>query len=465
MGRSPAKRSPELKAPVAVGERHRVRIVDLDTEGDGVGRVHDWVVFVPGTVPGDEAVVEITEIARRYGRARLVELLEPSPDRVAPPCPVAGRCGGCQLQALDYAAQLRWKERRVREALRRIGGLEGVTVLPVLGMQQPWRYRNKAQYPLAAVGGQLVMGFFARGTHEIVEADDCLIQDPLNVEVAFLARSLLAQAGVPGYDETTGQGVIRHVVVRTSRAHRTAMAILVTNGPDLPGREEIVAGLAAHPKVVSVAQNINTRRTNVIFGEETRILWGEPHLEDKIGHVRFLISPRSFFQVNGEQVEVLYEQVRHDAALTGVERVLDAYCGVGTIALYLAGQAAEVVGIESVPEAVEDARRNAAYNGIENAFFRVGRVEDVLPRLIQQGQRFDVAVLDPPRRGCEPSVLEALAAAGVPRLVYVSCHPESLARDLGRLAALGYAVEQVQPVDMFPMTTHIECVARMSLSR
>lgn len=462
MARSPGKRSQEITAPVRTGERHRVRIVDLDADGDGVGRVREWVVFVPGAVPGDEAIVEITEIARRYGRGRLVELLEPSPDRVAPPCPVAGRCGGCQLQALDYAAQLRWKERRVREALRRIGGLHNLEVLPVLGMREPWRYRNKAQYPLAPVGGRLAMGFFARGTHEIVEAEDCLIQDPLNVEVALLARRLLAEAGVPAYDETTGRGVIRHVVVRSSRARRTAMVVLVTNGPELPQRDTIVAGLAAHPQVVSVAQNVNPRRTNVIFGEETRILWGEPHLEEEIGHVRFLISPRSFFQVNSEQVGVLYEQVRLDAGLSGREQVLDAYCGVGTIALYLAAQAAHVVGIESVPEAVEDARRNAGHNRIENAAFIVGRVEEALPGLIEQGLRFDVAVLDPPRKGCEPPVLEALAAAGVPRIVYVSCHPESLARDLARLAALGYRIEQVQPVDMFPMTTHVECVARLS---
>src|SRR5690606_4986694 len=261
-------------------------------------------------------------------------------------------------------------------------------------MQQPWRYRNKAQYPLAAVGGQLVMGFFARGTHEIVEADDCLIQDPLNVEVAFLARSLLAQAGVPGYDETTGLGVIRHVVVRTSRAHRTAMAILVTNGPDLPGREEIVAGLAAHPKVVSVAQNINTRRTNVIFGEETRILWGEPHPADKIGHVRFLISPRSSFLVNGEQAAVLYEQVRRAAPCPAATARSTASAG--------------------------RSRRDDAAKGIAGRVRRVGRVEDVLRRLVQQGQGIAVARRSPRLRGCEPAVRGALAAAGVARLVYVS---------------------------------------------
>ena len=453
--------TPATVPPVQVGERHPVRIEDLDTAGDGVGRVNQLVVFVPGTVPGDEALVEVTAVEKRHARGRLIRLLAPSPDRVVPPCPVADRCGGCQLQALAYPAQLRWKERRVREALRRIGGLDGVPVLPVRGMQEPWRYRNKAQYPLAAVNGHIAMGFYARGTHAIVEADDCLIQDPLNVEVAALARSLLARYGVPIYDETTGEGVVRHVVVRASRWHRTAMVVLVTNGPQLPHRDAIVQGLAAHPRVASVVQNINPRRTNVIFGDETRVLWGEAHLEDRIGPVRFLISPRSFFQVNGVQVEVLYEQVRRDAGLMGSERVLDAYCGVGTIALYLARDAREVVGIESVPEAVADAERNARHNAIANARFHVGLVEDVLPDLVQQGQRFDVAILDPPRRGCEPAVLEALARAAVPRLVYVSCHPESLARDLARLSALGYDTEQVQPVDMFPMTTHVESVARL----
>lgn len=446
---------------IRVGLQYPMAIEDLDAAGDGVGRVHGLVVFVPGAVPGDYGLVEMESVARRHGRGRLLRLLRPSPDRVAPPCPVADRCGGCQLQALDYQAQLRWKERRVREALRRIGGLASVPVMPVLGMADPWRYRNKAQYPVAAVDGHVAMGFYARGTHDIVDANDCLIQDPLNVEVANLARSLLDEHRVPIYDEGTGQGVVRHVVVRSSRAHRTAMVILVTNGPHLPAREAVVRGLAAHPAVVSVVQNINPRRTNVIFGDETRILWGASHLEDRIGPVRFLISPRSFFQVNGQQVEVLYEQARRDAGLTGGERVLDAYCGVGTIALYLAAGAREVVGIEAVPDAVADAQRNARHNGIHNARFLVGRVEDVLPGLVQAGQRFDVAVLDPPRRGCDPAVLEALARAGVPRLVYVSCHPESLARDLARLASLGYDTEQVQPVDMFPMTTHIEAVARL----
>lgn len=458
---APKLRRGEPSKPVQVGERHAVAIEDLNTDGDGVGRVQDLVVFVPGAVPGDEAVVEVTEVGRRHGRARLVELTLPSPDRVVPPCPVAGMCGGCQLQAMDYPAQLRWKQRRVREALRRIGGLAHVPVGPVLGMREPWRYRNKAQYPVANAGGRLVIGFFARGTHQIAAADDCLIQDPLNVEVANLARSVLERLGVPAYDESTGRGVIRHVVVRASRAERTAMVVLVTNGPELPGRDAIVAGLTAHPRVVSVVQNVNARRTNVIFGDETRVLWGAAHLEDRIGHVSFLVSPRSFFQVNGAQVEVLYEQVEHAAELSGRERVLDAYCGVGTIALYMAARAAEVVGIESVPEAVTDARRNAAHNGIANAWFYAGLVEEVLPGLLEEGRSFDVAVVDPPRRGCEPAVLEALARAEVARIVYVSCHPESLARDLARLDALGYETDHVQPVDMFPMTTHVECVARV----
>lgn len=460
MERSAANNAAPSSA-VRVGEQYPVLIEDLDSAGDGVGRVDGLVVFVPGAVPGDEAVVQVETAARRFARARLVRLAKPSSDRVAPACPVAGACGGCQLQALSYPAQLRWKERRVQEALRRIGGLGAIPVLPVRGMTEPWRYRNKAQYPVAALNGRIVMGFYARGSHHIVDTDDCLIQDPLNVEVAELARSLLAEHRVSLYSEATGQGVVRHVVVRTSRANRTAMVILVTNGPALPQREALVGGLAAHPRVVSVIQNINPHRTNVIFGPETRVLWGAAHLEDRIGPVRFLISPRSFFQVNGVQVEVLYEEVGRAAGLSGGERVLDAYCGVGTIALYLAAAAREVVGIEAVPDAVADAERNAGHNGIGNARFHAGRVEEVLPRLMERGQRFDVAVLDPPRRGCEPSVLETLARARVPRLVYVSCHPESLARDLARLASLGYDTEQVQPVDMFPQTTHIECVARL----
>ncbi|MBO8141789.1 MAG: 23S rRNA (uracil(1939)-C(5))-methyltransferase RlmD [Firmicutes bacterium] len=444
---------------LAAGQRYRARVEDLDTGGDGVSRIHNVVVFVEGAVPGDEAVVEITGVRDRYARGRLVQLLVASPDRVEPPCPVADACGGCQLQALAYGAQLRWKRRRVEAALSRIGGLAGVPVADVLGMRDPWRYRNKAQYPVAMAGERLSMGFYRRGTHEVVDGPDCLIQDPVNADVAKLVRSLLIRHRVPVYDETTGRGTIRHVVVRASRSRREAMVVLVTNGERLPARDEIVRALAADPRVVSIAQNINPHRTNVIFGEQTRILWGKEHLEDRIGPLRFLISPRSFFQVNSEQAEVLYEEVRRASGLCGSETVLDAYCGVGTIGLYLASSAREVVGIEAVPEAVKDARRNARHNGIENARFYEGAVEEVLPRLVSSGRRFEVAILDPPRRGCEPEVLAALAAAEVPRLVYVSCHPETMARDLKRLRGLGYDTERVQPVDMFPMTAHVECVA------
>lgn len=484
---SDSSRRASCPKPVAVGDIVTAEISGLGHAGEGVGRVQGFAVFIPDALPGDVVRARITEVKKNYARADLLEVVTSSPERVAGRCPVHRECGGCQLQHMAYGAQLNWKRQRVVDALERIGGFtviagagavrdaggeslgapgdpdadsgeEAVRVLPTLGMENPWHYRNKAQYPVGMSNGRVVMGFFARGTHEIVESPECYIEHPVNTRVMKVSARILDALGISVYDERTGRGVVRHVLSRVSFATGEAMVVLVTNGRELPRRDEFIAQLtAAVPQVVSISQNVNTAFTNVILGRETIHLWGKDHIVDKIGDLKFKISPRSFFQVNPVQTEVLYHKAREYADLSGGELVVDAYCGIGTIALFLADKADRVVGIEEVPEAIEDARENAGLNGVHNAEFHVGRVEDVLPDMVRRGLRPDVVVLDPPRAGCERAVLEAIAAAEVPRVVYVSCNPSSLARDLAILREKGYRTVEVQPVDMFPHTSHVEC--------
>lgn len=446
--------------PVRVGQEVEFAVTGLGHAGEGVGRYRDFALFVPGAMPGDTVRARITRVERRLGRAELVAVTAPAPERVTPPCPVYDACGGCQLQHISYPAQLRAKEQRVRDALSRIAGLADVPVQPIAGMADPWRYRNKAQFPVGAAPGGVAMGVFARGTHSIVDVTDCAIQHPTANTVLQAVRALVGSHGITPYDEAAHTGILRHVLVRVSGLDGAAMAVLVTNGPDLPAGRALAHNLmAAVPAVVSVYQNINPRRTNVVLGDESRLLAGQEAVLDSIAGLRFRISPRSFFQVNPVQVEVLYRQALAYARPAPDEVAIDAYCGIGTISLLLARSAARVHGIESVAEAVNDARVNATLNGIDNAEFHCGPAERLLPRLQEQGVRPDVIVFDPPRKGCDPAVLLAAAAMQPRRMVYVSCNPTTMARDLALLAGHGYGTVAVQPVDMFPHTAHVECCA------
>jgi 23S rRNA (uracil1939-C5)-methyltransferase len=434
----------------------------LGHSGEGVGRYEGLTIFVPGGAPGDTLRAKIIEVKKNYARASLVEVVAPSPDRVAPPCPVVGECGGCQLQHISYEAQLRLKHQQVADAIERLGKLEGVTIHPTLGMNDPWHYRNKAQFPVGLRSGQIVAGFFAPGTHRIVDIEHCNIQHPLGNEIMAAAKELARQFGVPIYDERTHKGVLRHVLARVGRGTGEAMAVLVTNGPEFPSASKFAKGLLERvPALVSVVQNINPEQTNVVLGRKSKVLAGKDHIIDYIGDLEFAISPVSFFQVNPAQTEVLYGKALEYAGLTGSETVLDVYCGIGTISLFLARNAREVIGIEVVPPAIEDARENAERNRVGNARFICGDAAVEMPKLAEHGVRADVIVVDPPRAGCDAPVLQAMAAVGPERIVYVSCNPASLARDLGILTGLGYRVTEVQPVDMFPHTSHVECVARL----
>ncbi len=480
-GRSPS--AVIAGVPVTVGQQVVCDIVGLTHEGEGVGRFEGYTLFVHGALPGEKVQAEVVSIGKSFGKARLTELLEASSGRRDAPCPIYDTCGGCQLQHLDYAEQLRWKRQHVVDNLVRIGklpvaGVDGgnnadgdaasgrpsVIVHPAIGMSEPWRYRNKAQVPIGFVEGGLVGGFYEQGSNDIVEMDACLIQQEENEESVRAVKEAARLLDISAYNRATGRGLLRHVVVRHARASGHRMVVLVTNGRDIPHAQELVSLVREKVRgVVSVCQNVNTAATPVVFGEETRVLWGEDVIYDEIDGIQFAISPRSFFQVNPEQTEQLYRKAVEYAGLTGEETVVDAYCGIGTISLFLARHAARVYGVEIVPEAIEDARRNAVLNGIRNVEFAVGAAEVVMPRWQAEGITPDVIVVDPPRKGCDGALVRTMLELRPSRIVYVSCNPSTLARDLRLLEDGGYHTVEVQPVDMFPHTAHVECVALLKL--
>jgi len=412
-------------------------IEDLTAEGNGVGKA-GITVFVPEALPGDVISAKIVKVKKNYAYGKILEIKQSSPNRIESKCPVSDKCGGCQFQHYDYKAQLAFKENLVKNALQRIGGCENPPVLPILGMDKPYNYRNKAQF----VGG---MGFYAQRSHRLIPVSDCNIQRPECNEVLRKVQGL----SIPVYDEETHTGLLRHVVVRVGKEE--IMVILVFN-------EKNVSEL---PKTEIAFDNLlineNTAKTNVILGKSFKLLNGSGYIYDEIGHIRYRISPRAFFQVNSEQCKVLYDNVAKH--IGDGERVVDAYSGIGGIALYIAGKAESVIAIESVPEAVEDGQYNAGLNCIDNVEFVCGLAEDFD---IAEGS-CDTIVLDPPRKGCDGKLLDMIVSREIPKVVYVSCDPATLARDVKRLCAGGYQVGEVQPVDLFPMTGHVETVVLLSL--
>ncbi|MFK4304633.1 23S rRNA (uracil1939-C5)-methyltransferase [Paenibacillus sp. RC254] len=461
--------------PVQKNDEAVMDIIGMNHDGEGVGRVEGFTLFVPGALPGEKVRIKVLKTKKQYGYAKLLDIVQASPDRIAAPCAIYDQCGGCQIQHMSYEAQLGWKRQHVVDVLERIGklnveGNEGsiageqaaVKVLPALGMSEPWRYRNKAQVPIGVTEGGLVGGFYARGSHRIVDMDTCLIQDERNDEVVAHVKEIGRTLGISAYNEETGRGLLRHVVVKTAFHTGEMMLVLVTNGRDIPHADAWIGSIREHiPHVASICQNVNTKRTNVIFGDETRVLWGRDVIYDYIGNVQFAISARSFYQVNPVQTEVLYSKTVEYAGLTGKETVIDAYCGIGTISLFLAQHADQVYGVEIVKEAIEDARSNALLNNMRNVKFEVGASEDVIPAWKEQGITADVIVVDPPRKGCDPRLLETILEMKPERVVYVSCNPSTLARDLRILEDGGYRTVEVQPVDMFPHTVHVEAVVRI----
>lgn len=444
-------------------EKNRDYIVTIENyghEGEGVAKVEGFTVFIAGALKGEVVKVKIIKVNKNYGVGKLLEVIEASEKRVEPVCGTYKRCGGCNLQHYSYEEQLNFKTERVKNVISRIGKLEDVIIHNTLGMETPYNYRNKVQLPVGATGEEILVGFYAPRSHDIINMDKCYIQDEVGDQVIALTKQWMKKFKISPYDEKSHSGKVRHIMVRKGFKTGEIMVVLVTRSEELPHKQEFIDLIKENiDGVVSIIQNINKEKTNVILGLKSLTLWGQDHISDYIGEFKFNISPLSFFQVNPMQTEMLYGKALEYAGLTGEETVFDAYCGTGTISLFLSKKAKKVYGVEIIPEAIENAKENARANGVTNAEFIVGKSEEEIPKLIAQGIKADVVVVDPPRKGCEESLLKALAEIKPRRIVYVSCDPATLARDLGILDSLGYKTLEIQPVDMFPQTSHVEtCV-------
>ena len=480
-----------------------VTIEDMGSEGEGIGKVDGFPLFIKDALIGDVVEAKVMKLKKNYGYARLMQVLTPSPDRVAPKCALHQKCGGCQIQAMSYEKQLEFKENKVRNNLIRLGGFApeylDARMEPIIGMADPYHYRNKAQFPVGTdKEGNLVTGFYAGRTHSIIPNTDCSLGVEENQEILEMILAFLREYNISAYDETTGQGLVRHVLLRKGFATGQLMVCLILNGRKLPHADQLVERLRSIPGMTSITLNVNQKNTNVIMGEEIISLWGEPYIMDTIGEIRYQISPLSFYQVNPVQTERLYGTALEYAGFTGSETVWDLYCGIGTISLFLAQKAKQVYGVEIVPAAIEDAKRNAALNGITNAQFFVGKAEEVLPEFYERMSREagalrecsgteeaatskaeasskaevggkaadmlhpDVIVVDPPRKGCDEICLETMLKMSPEKIVYVSCDSATLARDLKYLCGNGYELVRVRAVDMFPGTVHVETVVLMS---
>ena len=458
-------------------------IEDMGSDGAGVGRYEGMTFFVKDAVTGDKVMARITKMKKNYGFARLEKMLKPSEHRVTPECELHSRCGGCQISVLAYGQQLAYKQKKVQETLNRIGGfapeLTERIFEPAAGMDYPYRYRNKAQFPVGTgKDGKLVAGFYAARTHSIIPVSDCRLGPLVNREVLLAVLAYMEENHVEPYDETRGTGLVRHVLIRNAFATNEVMVCLVINGRRLPAQDKLIAALRGVEGLTGILVNQNRKNTNVILGDVTQLIYGRDYIMDSISlrdcgspdfprtgeSVDYRISPQSFYQVNPEQTEKLYSLVLEYAGLTGKETVWDLYCGIGTISLFLAQRAGKVYGVESVPQAIEDARKNAAQNGIVNAEFFEGKAEDVLPQFYQSEDADvdalhpDVIVVDPPRKGCDERCLEAMIQMRPERIVYVSCDPATLARDLKILCDGGYELKRGRVVDQFCHTVHVETI-------
>ena len=458
----------------------KVKIEDIGVGGEGIGKVDGYTLFIKDAIIGDVVEAKVMKAKKNYGYARLMNVLTPSKDRVEEPvCPMARKCGGCQIQEMKYPAQLAFKEAKVRGNLERIGEvpteLLDQIMHPAVGMDgegmQPFRYRNKAQFPIGTdKDGRVIAGFYAGRTHSIIENTDCALGVEVNEEILNCILDFMEEFKIPAYDEVKHKGLVRHVLLRYGFKTDEIMVCLVINGKTIPHCHDLVGRLRQIPGMTSITLSTNTAKTNVIMGDTIRLLWGQEFITDYIGEIKYQISPLSFYQVNPVQTEKLYGLALDYAGLTGNEAVWDLYCGIGTISLFLAKKAKQVYGVEIVPQAIDDAKNNAKINDIANAEFYVGKAEEVLPEYYKEYEKThngetahaDVIVVDPPRKGCEENLLHTMASMQPDRIVYVSCDSATLARDVKVLGELGYEVKKVRGVDQFPMTCHVETVVLLS---
>lgn len=441
-----------------------LKIEDMGVGGEGIGKLEGFPFFVKDAVVGDTIEAKATKLKKQYGYARLIKVIEPSPVRCEPKCAYARMCGGCQLQSLFYEAQLAFKAKKIQNNLIRIGGFTNIDRPEVIGMEDPWRYRNKAQFPVGTdKEGNLITGFYAARSHTIIPCTDCQLGVEENKTILEKILSHMQKYQIPAYDETSRRGLVRHILIRKGFSTGELMVCLILNGRKLKAAEELAASLQEIEGMTSITINVNTENTNVIMGAEMIPVFGQGYITDQIGDVRYQISPLSFYQVNPIQTEKLYQLALEYADLKGKETVWDLYCGIGTISLFLAQKAAKVYGVEVIPEAIEDARRNAKLNQIDNVTFYVGKAEEVLPEKYEkEGIHADVIVVDPPRKGCDLAALETMIQMQPERIVYVSCDSATLARDLKYLCERGYELRKVTGCDLFGWTVHVECVVLMS---
>ncbi len=458
---------------------YQIEITDMGTDGEGIGHISDpedisgtrITVFVKNTVIGDIAEILIMKVKKNIAYGKLVQLITPSPFRVAGVCPVAKSCGGCTMQHISYEKQLDYKWNKVRECLKRIGKIENPEALmePPFGMENPWHYRNKAQFPVGRdKNGEVIAGFYAGHTHSIIGTDSCAINAEVNDEIIRIVKNFISKNNISTYDEATGRGLVRHILTRVGFSTGEIMVCLVINGNKLPFADKLINALTPISGMTSVCININTDRTNKILGDTCKTLWGKPYITDYIGDIKYRISPLSFYQVNPAQTKVLYNKALEYANLTGNETVWDMYCGIGTISLFLAKNAKQVYGVEIVPDAISDAKKNAEINGISNVEFFTGKAEEVVPDIMKKGgpaSRADVVVVDPPRKGCDRVLLDTLVQMNPDRIVYVSCDPATLARDIATLSPAGYAPKKVAVVDQFCHSSHVEVVVMLVKER
>ncbi|MFZ7133900.1 MAG: 23S rRNA (uracil(1939)-C(5))-methyltransferase RlmD [Eubacteriales bacterium] len=447
--------------PINNNQEYTLHIEDMTHTGEGVGKVNRFTVFVDESIPLDQVKAKIVQVKKNYALGELKEIIVPSPYRIQPTCEYFEKCGGCQTQNIEYHYQLRLKEKHVLHSLQKLGGIDtnAIDFKPIIGMKIPFNYRNKAQYKLNKEG----IGFYAKKSHDIIPVEKCSIQSKCSENTMAHLSRFIQEYKISIYDEKTHQGVLRGIVERVSTINHDIMLILVLNAKHFKYKKELIHFVQRNlPAVRSLNFNFNLKKTNVVLSQENQLVYGREKIQDGIGDLKYEISPLSFFQVNPIQTKVLYDQVKTYAGLTGKETVFDIYCGMGTIGLYLAKEAQRIYGIEIVPQAIKDAQANAKLNGITNTQFIAGKAEEKLPLLFKEGICADVVIVDPPRKGCDSALLQTILTMVPDRIIYVSCNPGTLARDLKVLVEGGYHIHSIQPVDMFPHTMHVETVVLMS---
>lgn len=452
------------KVQMEIGQKFPLTIKRLGINGEGVGFFKRNVVFVKGALPGEVVTAKVTKIHKNFAEAEIVRIRESSKDRTTPPCAVYEQCGGCQLQHLSYEGQLIEKRDIILQALEKFVPqiAEKTEIRPVIGMDNPWHYRNKSAFQVRKTGNKVAAGLFIEGSNKLLNIDDCLVQHPITTKITIGIRNLLQKLDIPIYDGKS-KGIVRTIVVRTGIQTGETQVCLVTAKREIPRKQELIDGIKQiDPSIVSITQNINPAKTSLIFGDETIVLDGKETIHEQLGELAFDLSSRAFFQLNPKQTVVLYDEIKKAAELTGKEAVIDAYCGVGTIGLWLAKNAKEVRGMDVVPEAIEDANKNAKKHGFSHAKFFIGTADEWLNKWAKEGFVPDVVAVDPPRTGLAPSFIKTVLKIKPKRFVYTSCNPSTFARDLKELIK-HYNVDYIQPVDMFPQTARVELVAKLTL--